>query len=289
MSLINDTPTEKITLQGLPIYVKREDLACPLPGPPFAKVRGLFLRLLKLRSNGVNTVGYMETSLSMATWGVSYFAKHLGMKSVVFYPKYKGRLHGEQDKQFIKWKEFDAEVHAIDNPNYQKINYHIAKKKLLEMYPDAVMLELGLPFEETINEIKDQVMLLPEESLGGSLVICVGSGVMTAGVLKGLSMRLKTSQKMTIYGITVAPKKVKLKKKEIEKKSCVHLGNTFFSSNNIDLDIIDYQYQYEQAEEMPCPFPCNKFYDRKALKWLIDNAKGIKSPYIFWNIGGDYL
>jgi hypothetical protein len=36
-----------------------------------------------------------------------------------------------------------------------------------------------------------------------------------------------------------------------------------------------------------CPFPCNRYYDKKAFKWMVDNIDSIIQPVIFWNIGGD--
>jgi 1-aminocyclopropane-1-carboxylate deaminase/D-cysteine desulfhydrase-like pyridoxal-dependent ACC family enzyme len=289
MDIIQDTPTELIKLKDLPVYVKREDLACPPPGPPFAKVRGLYPRLLSLKQKGITTVGYMDTSVSMATWGISYFAQKLGMKSVVFYPKYKDGLKCEQEKQIEKWKKFHAEVICIEKPNRLKINYYRAKKILLERFPHSEMLEQGLPFSETITQVTRQVSLLPKESLGGTIVMCVGSGVMTAGVLKGLSLMLNKNQSQTVIGIIVAPKNLEMKKKDIIKKSGLIIGQGFFSINNIKLELIDIGYEYEQTEEIECPFPCNKYYDRKAWKWLCDHLINLTPPIVFWNIGGDYI
>ena len=79
------TPTIKMALNGVPVYVKREDQYEPpipltytdpveFPPPPFAKTRGLLPHLQALRERGVETVAYMDTSISMASWGVSYCA-----------------------------------------------------------------------------------------------------------------------------------------------------------------------------------------------------------------------
>ena len=79
--ILQDTPTEEFS-KGY--FVKREDMACLPPGPPFAKVRGLYRGLQKIKERGIDTVGYFETSISMATWGISYFCKLLEMKPIVF-------------------------------------------------------------------------------------------------------------------------------------------------------------------------------------------------------------
>jgi cysteine synthase len=223
----------------------------------------------------------------MATWAVSYFASLLGMKSIVFYPQYKGGFRHEQVMQSKKWKEFGAEIIPIEKPNMQKVNFYVAKNILAQKYPDAVMLEQGLPFSETISEVERQVELLPKESLGGTLVVCIGSGVMASGIVKGLA-KILNGKAQTVYGIVVAPKSVKKKKAEIEKRSGVDTStNKFFSTNNIDLHVLDLGYKYEEPEMIDCPFPCNRYYDKKAFKWMVDNIDSIIQPVIFWNIGGD--
>ena len=67
--MIQNTPIKKYKVDGHEIIVKREDLACLPPGPPFAKVRGLYPVLQKLKEKGVKIFGYMDTSISMAGWG----------------------------------------------------------------------------------------------------------------------------------------------------------------------------------------------------------------------------
>lgn len=287
--LIFDTPIEKMELKGFPLYVKREDLSCSYPGPPFAKVRGVYLKLLKLKESGIETVGYMETSLSMASWGISYLSRKIGLKVVVFYPKYKEGYRYEQEKQLKKWKEFNVEFYPIEKPGRQKINTYIAKKKLLELYPNSIMLDQGLPFEETVEEVSKQIDLCPKEILGGSLIVSVGSGTILSGIIKGLINNLHLEKTMNIYGITAFPQNIKTKKHKIEKMSKTFLNKWgFFSNKNINLILLDLGYKYEQKEEIECPFPCSKYYDRKAWKWLNENIEKLTQPIIFWNIGGDF-
>ncbi len=290
IELIFDTPIEKIELKGFPLYVKREDLSCSYPGPPFAKIRGLHKKLTELKKTGIQTVGYMETSLSMASWGIAYLSQKIGLKAVIFYPQYKEGYKYEQENQFKKWKEFNAEFFPIEHPGRQKINHYLAKQKLLSNFPNSIMLDQGLPFEETIEEVGKQVDLIPKELLGGSIVVSVGSGVMISGIINGLKRNLPKEQNMEIYGIVIFNQNLESKKRKIEKRSKTILKNWgFFSNKNINLTLLDLGYQYEQKEEIECPFPCSKYYDRKAWKWLNDNISTLKQPIIFWNIGGDFV
>ncbi|MDO9027461.1 MAG: hypothetical protein Q7U68_01165, partial [Candidatus Roizmanbacteria bacterium] len=141
-----NTPVEKYGN----IYVKREDLACSPPGPPFSKIRGLEAKLLNLLKEGITTVGYMDTAISKAGWGISYFTKHFGMTAVIFYPKYKdGTNHENLEKHIKKWNEFGATVVPLEKPNLQKINWYKARKILFENWPNSFMLEQGFPYKES--------------------------------------------------------------------------------------------------------------------------------------------
>ena len=83
--IVDNTPVEMY--DG--IMVKREDLSCTPPGPPFAKVRGLQKRMESLKASGVSVVGYTETSISQAGIGVSWICHELGMTAVIYCPVYK--------------------------------------------------------------------------------------------------------------------------------------------------------------------------------------------------------
>ena len=280
--MIQDTPIESYKLGRQDILVKREDLACLPPGPPFAKVRGLLPVLKKHQEDRIRIFGYMETSVSMAGWGLSYFCQQLNMKAVIFYPHYKdGISRDNQDFQKEKWLQFGAKVLPLENPNRLMINWYRARKQLHQLYPDAVMLPQGLPFQETIEEVAKQVQKDKEtfQSLK-SIIICAGSGTMTAGVIQGLS---EISATPKVYGVLVAPKSKTKMEKKILQMAGVQTEGLFAS--NIDLEIIDAGYEYTQKEECDCPFPCNLHYDRKAWKWTVDNINEIEQPTLFWNIG----
>lgn len=269
-NLIVSTPIEKICDD---IYVKREDLSCPPPGPPFGKVRGLYPVLSKLKNEGIKIVSYMDTSISMAGWGVSYFCKELELKSVIFYPKYKEFRHN-QEKYIEKWSEFGAEIIPLDKPNMQSINYYRAKKILTEKYPNSIILPQGLPFNETIDNVSDEIKK-DFESYNNikSVVVSVGSGIMCVGILRGLS---SLGLLPDVYGVFVAPKKVDTYTKKIFKHIPSGYSKLHFSET---------KYEYTDKEEMEIPFPCNPYYDAKAYKWMIDNIDSLKKPILFWNIG----
>jgi len=276
--MICNTPVEKHLIEGQEIYVKREDLSCLSPGPPFAKVRGLYPVLEKLKREGIKVVGYTETSISMAGWGISYFCKSLGMKSVIFMPRYKDGLRHNQEFQISKWREFEAEIIPIEKPNRMAINFYRARKILTERYASSVMLSQGLPFEETVQEVSIQASSI--SSHFKTIISCIGSGAMIAGILRDLSFKkICNGAAPFVYGILVSKKDPAIMKKRILKMA----GMGGFIKNS--LSIIDYGYEYVDKEVCDCPFPCNIYYDRKAWKWLMDNITIIEKPILFWNIG----
>ncbi|MBU2249421.1 MAG: PLP-dependent lyase/thiolase [Gammaproteobacteria bacterium] len=285
--ILQDTPIKKYQLSAGEVFVKREDLACPPPGPPFAKVRGLLPTLTRLKQEGIQTVGYMETTVSMAGWGISYFCKKLdGLKAVIFVPKYTAPKDN-QSYQFKKWKQFGAEIEWIDKPTRMQINFYKARK-ILTKYPNSAMLPLGLSFVETTHEVAKQVALFNRKY--ESIVINIGSGTMAAGLLLGLS-NLKMDS--IVYGIFCAPKDIlKMHKKIFAAAKLSNApssgGFNLLKKETVRLNLIDAGYEYTQKEEVECPFPCNPYYDRKAWAWLLKNYDNLKKPILFWNIGSDY-
>lgn len=266
----NNTPIEKY--DG--VFVKREDLACLSPGPPFAKVRGLYKHMLSLKERGVQTVGYTETSISMAGWGVAWVAKELGMKAVIFDPIYKGP-QPVLEYHRTKWDEFGAEIVKI-NAGMAKVNYNISRGKLKD-YPASEMLPLGLPFPETISEVaKEYIRTVSGKNVWKTVVMCIGSGTMAAGVLRGSML----TNKALIFGILCRPSK-----RIWEKKAKISAGAGYPIVGNDYLEVIDLGYEYTQEEQFSAPFPCNPYYDRKAWKWCSENQHRLERQILFWNIG----
>ena len=278
-SAIQDTCIEKCTYNKYLFFVKREDNACLAPGPPFAKVRGLFPQLQHLKAKGVQVVGYMETTISMAGWGVSYFAKKLGMQAVIYKPTYiDGKNRHNQEIQVKKWEENDAIIRNIQATRLQ-INWFQARKELLEEFPNAYMLEQGLPFKQTVLEVSKQVT--KEMKKFKTIVMCIGSGTMAAGVLKGLQQQNIVCD---LYGIFVAPKNEKKMKQKIYGMAGI-FNSGFFNVYGGNLILVDTGCAYTDKEITKCPFPCNPYYDRKAWKWFMANKNDLEQPVLFWNIG----
>lgn len=271
------TPIQTYKIKGINVLVKREDLASSDEkyAPPFSKVRGLIPHLSKLKDEGIDTIGYTETSISMAGWGVAWAARRLGMSAVIFDPQYIKSLpllkyHRKQ------WKKFSPEIIPI-KAGMAKVNYYIGRNILNKKYKNSVMLPLGLPLPESIEATR--IELLMELVFGldpKSIVVSIGSGTIASGLYKIIK------KECTLYGIMTRTGSIKLKKKEILKKSG-KLSGGLFGQNN--LNIIDPGWNYTDGCDYECPFPCHAYYDRKAWKWLNENLIFLPQPILFWNIG----
>jgi hypothetical protein len=276
-------------VKGHTVYVKREDLCCSNHpyAPPFSKVRGLAEEMFKLASKGFKTVGYVETSVSMAGWGVAWLARQYELRPVIFDPQYvitPERLKMEPHLRLLMkhremWRQFGAEVVSI-KAGRAKVNYYIARKDYLKKFEKMTFLPLGLPLSDTRKETARIAKKESEKRSYGTVVVNVGSGTICSGVVRGFLD--SGAQMIGVMGRTgsVDRKKVEILRRAgvFEKKKGGFFGFSGFR-------LIDPGYQYTQPAEGSAPFPCHPFYDLKAWKWLEENIEDLEPPVLFWNIG----
>lgn len=262
MILLARTPIERY--DG--IDVKREDLCAPPGAPPFSKIRGLVKHLEKLKERGFTGAAYVETSISMAGWGVAWACNKLGLECLIFNPVYKItppllQFHREQ------WRRWGAELINIP-AGRAKVNYYSAKKMVPKGFK---LLPLGLPLFETLSETYEAAAM----SINGykSIVICVGSGTIAAGVFQA------TVLGQVMYGVMCRSGDVKTKSRRVE-------GDTIFPAISKGcLQLIDEGWEYAKHSSVEVPFPCHPYYDAKAWEWLVRNKRELQPPVLFWNIG----
>jgi hypothetical protein len=264
------------------IYVKRDDLCFQPPAPPFSKCRGVLDHLRKLKDSGVETVGYTETAISMAGWGVAWACNILDMVAVIFDPQYKVTpdvlaYHREQ------WKQFHPIIHPIP-AGRAKVGWYQSKKILQEFYdPKGVMLPLGLPFEESIEATaKEMRLTLIQTGIRfKSIVSCIGSGTMFAGLWRGIEQA--GLSKVNLYGVFTRTGSIEHKKEVIQKKA--GLQTEGFLKSIVNIHLIDPGWEYTEECKTEVHFPCHSYYDAKAWEWLVRNLPDLKKPILFWNIG----
>lgn len=286
------TPVETHHCDNGVFFVKREDLCCRnMKGaPPNAKMRGLYLRLQTLKNRGVECVGYMDTAISMAGWGISYFTNELNMRAVIYYPKYKHGYMYNQRAYIPQWEKYGAEIVPLQKPTLHSININISRKDFYTRYSKGVWLENGLPFSETMDEVMAECCYTVNKIQPKTIVCSVGSGVMLAGILKGL---VKADYKMeAVVGCLVTNKMgAKKKEKDVLKKAGFMRDKRLLrmwpllGDYVVDFKIIPTEQAYTDKGVAKKTFPCNPYYDLKALDYMVDNLGNMPKPVLFWNIG----
>lgn len=265
--LIKNTPVERYQIDGKTIWVKREDMCTSRPGPPFSKVRGVYKHIEKLKAQGVERIGYVETDISMAGIAVAAVCKDLGIPCYIFYPLHK-KNPDILDIHMSKWMELEAELIPI-KPGRAKVNYHIAKRD----YPNIHILPLGLPLTETVDETAKEFKRTPGD--WASVVVSVGSGTICSGLLKGMTQGI-------LYGVMCRTGNLDAKKVKIWGRS---QKSFMLWKDKLKLVLTDPGYEYMDRVEVDCPFPTHSWYDAKAYKYLQEHIDEIEAPILFWNIG----
>jgi 1-aminocyclopropane-1-carboxylate deaminase/D-cysteine desulfhydrase-like pyridoxal-dependent ACC family enzyme len=276
----DNTPLEKYKIDGRTIYVKREDLCTQLPGPPFSKCRGLYPHMKRLRDEkGITTVGYVETPISMAGWGVAWCGANLGIKTVIYEPQYKNGPPEMLTKHKQHWMEFDVVLESVP-AGRTCVNQHFAKKHLLKKYgSSAHLLPIGIPSQETVNETAlEWRRTINKYGKFENVIVPIGSGTICAGLLKGM---LPNEGMLT--GVLACSKNIPKKFKAICNKADKQ-NNPLFG-NNLNFRFIDPGWEYTEMASAQPPFPCHRYYDAKAWQWLIENLNNLKGRVLFWNIG----
>lgn len=265
------TPVETLP-SGL--RVKREDLSCPAPGPPFSKMRGVWAFVCASPSPSFVA---LDTFHSQAGHAVAFACSLLGRSSTVVWPARKADGYcgpdtpARRDPQ-AQAQALGARLHALP-AGRSCVLYHRAARLARET--GAVMVPNGLQLSETIAETAAEV---DRTDLGDAdtVVIAASSGTIAAGVALGLSRRgrrrllihLGYSRPAGAFMATMAER----------------VGGVALS--RLDVELIDERYGYaDTARPGPDPgWPCNAYYDLKAYRWAV-GAGLDRSGVLFWNIG----
>lgn len=276
--ILSNTPIEEYRLKGKKtVFVKREDLCTVPPGPPFSKARGVYQHIIGL--SGVQVVAYLENWVSMASWCVSWAARAAGKTPVIFLPEYKTP---RQPLEYHKGQLARFTPITINyKPTIAKVCWYVQRRVLKEQYGgDAVLLPLGMPFDESIDGTKVEAKAAAGGTRWGTVVVAIGSGTICAGLLRGMDgngvgiIGVRNCFKKTTAGMT--------RKTILQRAGLVDFGGRY------PFTVIPTQGQYGSGCYYPAPFPCNPYYDRVAWKWTVENFTSLKQPVLFWNIGGGY-
>lgn len=268
MSLMTRTPIEAHPEYGL--WVKREDLSCPPPGPPFSKTRGVYAHMLKLQQP---LVGVLDTYHSQAGHAVAHFAKMLGKRCLNFYPEYKHDKAMRSNQ--LAAQALGAELRPL-KAGRSCVLFHEAKR--LTEAAGGYMMPNALKLWESVEETAKEVLYTDLTGIEGILVPS-SSATLAAGVLKGLVDVGRLDMRVIIHLGYTRPLGAVME--------YVHGLVPQYPMSNITIVDEGYQYADKARDGATPPWPCNPYYDLKAFRWW-DKARhgtGWNGKMMLWNIG----
>jgi hypothetical protein len=286
------------------LVVKREDLSCPPPGPPFSKMRGVVAHMQARYNEGVRLFGALDTVHSQAGHAVALGARELGVPCINFFPVYKADVNTspfpeapEAQKGLLQLSE--DEWMALRDPQLRSralgaelaplqagrsaILFHQAKKGTLER--GGYMMPNALKLPEMVQETADEVVRTFEHASREEYqflrtrpwIIAASSGTIAAGVVRGLRTMVEGDLPQIIVHMGYNRPREAVRKYIFEKAAV---------KGEVPLKLIEEGYSYaDKAKpgETP-PWPCNPFYDLKAFRWWLRSRRDDEQA-VLWNIG----
>jgi len=277
-----NTPVEN-HLEQFGLLVKREDLSCLPPGPPFSKTRGVFAHI---QARPERTIGVLDTYHSQAGHAVAEACSLLGKQTVNFYPVRKAeRGHVLKPQQLAAQANGMTVLHPLP-AGRSAILYHQAKKALstyddghgVYMMPNA--LKLPEMVTETAAEVRRTLLSTPIP-YGMPVIIAASSGTIAAGVVAGFR-QLGQNPLFIIHQGYNRPEGAIIKYMTRMMGAAVSpLGLP------LNIQLINEGYSYgDVAKAGPEPlWPCNVYYDLKAFRWWMREGRVQYGEALLWNIG----
>ena len=282
--LVHDTPIEDY-LDEYSLLVKREDLSCPPPGPPFSKTRGVYARV---KSRPEKVIGVLDTRHSQAGWAVARACQLLGKTCINYYPVYKADGEPERGKHNLREPQARAlRLGAKLVPlkaGRSCILFHAARK-LTEakggyIMPNALKLEESAM--ETAKEVPTKgspIHELMKENDVHTVLIPISSGTIAAGVIRGFCDNFNIPPTFIIHlGYSRSHD-------EVLRYLAAQSGYNI-AEHSIELIDENFSYKDEARPGETPPWPCNPWYDLKAFRWWLASRHKLEGARaLLWNIG----
>lgn len=247
------------------LWVKREDLACLPPGPPFSKTRGVFSRVA---SRPESLIGALDTSHSQAGHAVARACQILGKQCINYYPEFKN-TPGPKTPQ-LRAQELGAQLHGL-KAGRSAILYHQARRHCESL--GGYMMPNALKLHESVTETAKEV---PKTMFPDLVLVPISSGTIAAGVIKGFNAVGHNPTYLIHMGYSRSHEEVR---KYLAEASGV---------SDTTLELIDEGYEYKDqatSGDSP-PWPCNAYYDLKAFRWWLRNRSAYEGEScLMWNVG----
>lgn len=279
--LRDNTPLEHYPELGL--IVKREDLACLPPGPPFSKTRGVFAHVQKKFAEGFTTFGVLDTYHSQAGHAVARACQLLGLRCVNFYPEYVNEP-GPRKPQ-LEAEALGAELFGL-KAGMSAVLFHQARKQLEHDYgSEAYMMPNALKLEESVEETAKEVC---SECLTAQLVVLpISSATIAAGVIRGF-YQARAEGRLVLLPQFVLHLGYSRSHDAVLDYVAGKLGRERVQLPTIHVVDEGYAYKNTARGTGDPPFPCSAYYDLKTFRWWMQEGRERFASFdrvLFWNIG----
>lgn len=279
------TPIEQYLVKGVDgdrlIYVKRDDLWNKARyGGGNAKLRGAEVHLRRLQEQGITHVAVMDARTSRAGWGIAELCRDLGMRCTVHY----GRRKDERGT-IPYFQQMAAKAGALlEEMPASRVYPMYYKARIISQKQGIYMMPMGLQLSEALLSVAGEASNLPVELLNGTIICVVATGTMFAGLMLGL--RSYDTRVIGVYiGMTSGEicGRSKCDPEAIVRNRIKGLLPAGFEPIPFEIKLADREYY--DADNYPCPFNCDPYYDRKAWRWLCEHLNELRGSITYWNIG----
>lgn len=298
------------------VWVKREDLSAPFPGPGFSGYRGVYAHI---KAREERTIGVLDTRHSKAGWAVAYACQKLGKRCVNFFPIYAAHASTllvnafawEEDSRAATWfrffhedklqpqqrmaKSLGAELCGIRAGGYSVIYRRaedLLKSNVFRSHAGyGYMMPRALKLPEGVTENAIEASRTNVERFN-TVVLPTSFGTVAAGVLKGVAQRYEKigERRLPLVVIHLSysrPQEAAVN--YIARKAGVSFCGEYDGPNHpgaFPLRFVDQGYSLRDPvvagkRRDDATFPCSQ----KAWHWLTANKRSLPNPILFWNTG----
>lgn len=273
-----DSATTRMVIDGTPVedhrseyglVVKREDLSCPPPGPPFSKSRGVYERVA---SRPERIIGVLDTYHSQAGWAVARACEILGKHCLNFYPEYKNEPGPREPQE--RAAELGADLVSLP-AGRSSILFHQARRET-EDVRGGYMMPNALKLSESVDATADELVRTASEYPPDlPWLISVSSGTIASGVVRGALLAGLRNEFVLHMGYSRSEETLRGYVEEMSGR------------DDANLILINQEYAYRDRVDHAAflPFPADPYYDAKAAWWWLREGRDRFGEAIFWLIG----
>ena len=194
--VMHDTHIEVHTVNGVPVYVKRDDLCTASPRlPNLCKVRALVPILLDLKERGIERVAVYSTRISRTGWATAGLCQLLKLRCTYYYPVFVGKDTAPLLTVTLA-RGMGANIIALlvrDNTVS-----HYDEAATIALNAGEYMLPYGLATQLAVEAYRAEAATIPSHFVeGGTVVGCAGSGTTL------LSVQAEMPDSTSVIGVQV--------------------------------------------------------------------------------------